>query len=485
LELADLTAHEIHRLLLSGEVTAEEVLSAVKRKCDKLEPLLNSYISFDWDGAYEQARRVDQKLRAGEEIGTLEGIPVAVKDCLCTAGGKTTAGSKILENFISPYDATTVERLRRAGLVMVGKANLDEFTMGSSNETSYFGVVSNPWDIERVPGGSSGGSCAAVAAGEAIVALGTDTGGSIRQPASFTGVVGLKPTYGRVSRYGLIAHGSSLDQVGPIARDVEDVAALFQVIAGHDPRDSTSATVPVPKVEFDLDSLKGCRLGIPGEYLGEGLDGEVKSAFEDTVKQFERLGAEIKEISLPHTEYAIATYYIIATAEASSNLARYDGAHYGYRSESVENLEGMYSISRSRGFGVEVKRRIMLGTYVLSAGYYDAYYRKAQKVRTLIKDDFARAFSEVDMIVTPVSPTPAFLKGEKTKDPLAMYLADIYTTPVSLAGLPGLVVPCGFSANNLPIGIQLVGNYFSEGELLRRAYLYQHVGGLMTWNMRA
>ena len=432
--------------------------------------------------AVNAAERLNESLNAFLEInrearaegeGVLAGVPVAVKDNICVKGMQASCGSRILGNYHPPYSATVIERLINAGAVVIGKTNCDEFAMGSSNENSAFGPVRNPWDTTRVPGGSSGGSAAAVAAGIVPVALGSDTGGSVRQPASLCGVLGLKPTYGRNSRYGLVAFASSLDQIGVFGRDVEDIARVLGVIAGRDPRDSTSADVPVPDYTAALDSnLKGVRIGFPAALFGKGLDQEVGSAVKSVIDVYRELGAEIVDVELPHASYAIAVYYIIATAEASSNLARFDGVRYGFRAEDAPELRQMYRKTREEGFGAEVKRRIMLGTYVLSAGYYDAYYRKAQQVRTLIKNDFLNAFKNCDAIITPTSPTPAFALGEKVDDPLAMYLNDIYTVTGNLAGIPGLSVPCGLSSARLPIGFQLLGPYWSEAALLRMAHAY-------------
>lgn len=433
---------------------------------------VNAFITLDEEGALKAADAVDQKAAAGVPLGPLAGIPIALKDTLCTQGLRTTCASKILANFIPPYDATAVSRLRRADAILLGKLNMDEFAMGSSSENSHFGAVKNPHDPTRVAGGSSGGSAAAVAAGQAFMTLGSDTGGSIRLPASFCGVVGLKPTYGRVSRYGLIAYASSLDQIGPVARTVEDAALLLCVIAGHDPRDSTSARVPVPDYPSACQrGVEGLTIGLPKEFFAEGLQPDVRHAVMRGVEILEKNGACLREISLPiagHPAYAIAAYYIVATAEASSNLSRYDGVKYGFRADA-ENLIDMYIQTRSQGFGAEVKRRVMLGTYALSAGYYDAYYRKAQQVRTLIRRDFASAFATCDVIASPVSPTPAFKLGEKLRDPLQMYLSDIYTVSVNLAGIPGISVPCGTSPAGLPIGLQLLGDAFAEETILRAA----------------
>jgi len=433
---------------------------------------VHAYISLDEEGALRKAEEVDARVARGEEVGVLAGVPVAVKDNICIKGMRTTCASKILENFVSPYDATVVEKLKAADAVFLGKTNLDEFAMGSSTENSYFGPTRNPHDPERVPGGSSGGSAAALAAGEAVLALGSDTGGSIRQPASFCGVVGLKPTYGRVSRYGLVAFASSLDQIGPMAKNVKDTALLLNVISGYDPRDSTSAPVEVPDFTKALDEgIEGIRIGLPREYFAEGLEDEVREKVLEAVDILEGEGAEVVEVSLPHTKYAIATYYIVAPAEASSNLARYDGVKYGFRAEGRDLYE-MYCNTRSQGFGEEVKRRIMLGTYTLSAGYYEAYYLKALKVRTLIKQDFEEAFETCDLLATPTSPTVAFRLGEKVADPLTMYLSDVYTVSVNLAGLPGISVPCG-SSDGLPVGLQLIGRPFDEETLLRVAHVVE------------
>ena len=434
---------------------------------ERLNAELNAFLEIDREGALRRAEEVE---KGG---GVLAGVPVAVKDNICVRGMQTSCGSRILGNYHPPYNATVIERLIAAGAVVIGKTNCDEFAMGSSNENSAFGPVKNPWDTTRVPGGSSGGSAAAVAAGIVPVALGSDTGGSVRQPASLCGVLGLKPTYGRNSRYGLVAFASSLDQIGIFAREVEDVARVLGVIAGRDPRDSTTADVPVPDYAAALNQdLKGTRIGFPAALFGKGLDEEVGKAVKEVVDVYRELGAEIVEVELPHASYAIAVYYIIATAEASSNLARFDGVRYGFRAEDAPELRQMYRKTREEGFGAEVKRRIMLGTYVLSAGYYDAYYRKAQQVRTLIKNDFLNAFKTCDAIITPTSPTPAFPLGEKVDDPLAMYLNDIYTVTGNLAGIPGLSVPCGLSSERLPIGFQLLGPYWSEPALLRMAHAY-------------
>src|SRR6266571_2481365 len=420
------------------------------------------------------ARRIDRMVAEGEVLPPLGGVPVGIKDVMSTRGVRTTAGSKILDKYIPPYDCTAVARLEAAGAVVLGKMNCDEFAMGSSNENSAYNPVRNPHDLSRVPGGSSGGSAAAVAAGMAVATLGSDTGGSIRQPASFCGVVGLMPTYGRVSRYGLIAFASSLDHIGPLTKTVKDAATVLRTIAGRDPMDSTSAELPVPDYVAELDQpVKGMKVGVAKEYLGEGLDAEVRSAIEAAIQKLANLGCEIVEVSLPHTKYAIPAYYLVATAEASSNLARFDGVRYGYRAENVRSLSDVYRRSRDQGFGAEVKRRIMLGTYALSAGYYDAYYLKAQRVRTLLTRDFEEAFKKVDAIVAPTSPTEAFKLGEKVDDPLAMYLADIYTVTANLAGIPGISIPVGRSKENLPIGMQIFGKHFAESTILRVANAYE------------
>lgn len=454
----------------TGSHTARDIAQKTLAHIQRTD--VNAFITLDEEGALKAADAVDQKAVAGVPLGPLAGIPIALKDTLCTQGLRTTCASKILANFIPPYDATAVSCLRRADAIILGKLNMDEFAMGSSSENSHFGAVKNPHDPTRVAGGSSGGSAAAVAAGQAFMTLGSDTGGSIRLPASFCGVVGLKPTYGRVSRYGLIAYASSLDQIGPVARTVEDAALLLRVIAGHDPRDSTSARVPVPDYPSACQrGVEGLTIGLPKEFFAEGLQPDVRHAVMRGVEILEKNGACLREISLPiagHPAYAIAAYYIVATAEASSNLSRYDGVKYGFRADA-ENLIDMYIQTRSQGFGAEVKRRVMLGTYALSAGYYDAYYRKAQQVRTLIRRDFASAFATCDVIASPVSPTPAFKLGEKLRDPLQMYLSDIYTVSVNLAGIPGISVPCGTSPAGLPIGLQLLGDAFAEETILRVA----------------
>lgn len=461
----------LHSQLVAKERSAEEIAREYLERLAQLEPQLKSFITVTEELALQQAKAVDARIRAGEEIGPLAGIPLAVKDNLCTQGIRTTCASRMLEGFIPPYESTVTARLAAAGMVTVGKTNLDEFAMGSSTENSAFQRTANPWDLTRVPGGSSGGSAAAVAADQAVVALGSDTGGSIRQPAAFCGVVGLKPTYGLVSRYGLVAFASSLDQVGPFGRTVEDVALLLQGIAGHDPMDSTSLKVDIPDYSQALiPDIKGFKIGVIRDLLGEGCGEETRAAVQAAIQHLQELGAEILEIDCPSFRYGLATYYIIAPSEASANLARYDGVKYGLR-EPADSLLAMYGKTRAHGFGPEVKRRIMIGTYALSSGYYDAYYLKAQKVRTLIKQDFLRAFEKVDVLVSPTTPTPAFKIGER-EDPLSMYLCDLMTIPVNLAGLPGLSLPCGF-ADGLPIGLQIVGNALQESKMLRVAYAYE------------
>lgn len=473
MNLTELTIHELHERLLRREISSVEATRAYLRRIDATDDRLNAFITVCSEAALAAAAAADRRIAAGE-ADLLTGIPLALKDIFITAGVRTTCASKILENFNPPYDGTAVARLKERGAVILGKLNMDEFAMGSSNENSAFGAVKNPWNLDTVPGGSSGGSAVAVAARQAAGTLGTDTGGSIRQPASHCGVVGLKPTYGRVSRYGVIAYASSLDQVGPLTRDVEDCAILLQAVAGYDPADSTSVDTPVPDYRATLrDGVKGLRIGLPREYFIEGLDPEVKQAVAAAIDTYRQLGAEIVDVGLPHTDYAVACYYLIATAEASSNLARYDGVRFGLRVEESRGLIDMYMQSRAAGFGAEVKRRIMLGTYALSSGYYDAYYLKAQKVRTLIRQDFLEAFNKVDVILTPAAPTPAFRIGEKTADPLQMYLSDIFTIPVNLAGTCGMSLPCGFSTAGLPIGLQLIGKPFGEAELLRAGYAFE------------
>ena len=481
-KITDLNAGELLKSIRQKKLSAKEITQAYLDRIDSLNPQLNAYLWLNHELALQTAERIDQRLAAGEEPGALAGLPVAAKDIFVTKDLPTSCGSRILQDYQACYDATVIERLRRAGAVFVGKTNMDEFAMGSSNENSAFGVARNPWDLQRVPGGSSGGSAAAVAARLCSVALGTDTGGSIRQPASFCGVVGIKPTYGRISRYGVIAFASSLDQVGPFARDVEGCAAAMEVMAGHDPRDATSLPhEPGAYLQACDKGIAGMRIGIPREYFIDGLDGEVRGAIDAAVETLKSLGAEPVEISLPHTRYAVATYYLICTAEASSNLARYDGIRYGKRDLEAPNLSEMYRQTRQQGFGAEVKRRIMLGTFALSAGYYEAYYGKAQRVRTLIRKDFEEAFKVCDLIVTPTSPTAAFPLGEKVEDPLQMYLADIFTISCNLAGLPGISLGCGFTAQNLPIGLQILGKPLAEEDLFAAAAAYQHA---TDWHLR-
>lgn len=466
---------ELHRQLIQKERSAVEITQDYLDRIQALEPTLQSFLTVTAQQAIAQAHTVDQKIAAGEDIGLLTGIPVGLKDNLCTQGIRTTCASKVLDTFVPPYESTATHRLATAGTICLGKTNLDEFAMGSSTENSAYQVTGNPWEPKCVPGGSSGGSAAAVAAGECPVALGSDTGGSIRQPASFCGVVGLKPTYGLVSRYGLVAYASSLDQIGPLARTVEDAAIVLRAIAGHDPRDSTSVNVDIPDYTQNLKpglDCKGRTIGIIQETFGEGLDPVVDQAVKTAIAHFETLGAQVKTLSCPRFRYGVPTYYIIAPSEASSNLARYDGVKYGMRSDNT-NLMSMYTKTRAAGFGAEVKRRIMIGTYALSAGYYDAYYLKAQKVRTLIKQDFEAAFEDVDVLLCPTAPTTAFAAGEKVDDPLSMYLSDLMTIPVNLAGLPGISIPCGFDDAGLPIGLQLIGNVLQEQTLFEVAYAYE------------
>ncbi len=467
---------EIRNLLKNRECSAKEITEAFLNKINREQEEINAFITVCSETALKQAEEADKKLSSGNDT-ILTGIPIAIKDLICTEGIKTTCASKMLENYIPRYNSTVYEKLIKRAVVNIGKTNMDEFAMGSSNETSYFGVVRNPHDITRVPGGSSGGSAAAVASNQCVASLGSDTGGSIRQPASFCGVVGMKPTYGRVSRFGLVAFASSLDQIGPITKNVEDNAILLEAISGYDKNDSTSVNIDVPNYLEGLknSNLKGLKVGMPKEYFIDGINPQVKRCIETTLKTMEKEGAEIVEISLPHTELAVAVYYIIATAEASSNLARYDGVKYGFRADNYKDLIDMYKKTRAEGFGAEVKRRIMLGTYALSSGYYDAYYLKASKVRNLIKQDFVKAFKKVDVIVCPVSPTTAFKIGEKVENPLEMYLNDIFTIPLNLSGNCGISIPVGKDENNMPIGIQIIGNYFEEAKILNVAYNLEQV----------
>ncbi len=477
MNLYELTAHELGDMLKSKKISAVELCGAVLERIDNTDDKIGGYVTVTKDEALASAKDADEKLAKGE-ADALTGIPVAVKDNICTQDILTTCSSKMLYNFVPPYDATVVKKLKQSGAVIVGKANMDEFAMGSSTETSYFKKTHNPFDLNKVPGGSSGGSAAVVAANEAICSLGSDTGGSIRQPASYCSVVGLKPTYGMVSRYGLIAFASSLDQIGPLTKDVTDCALMMNVITGHDSMDSTSLDVEYPDYTKSLKcDVKGMKIGLPKQYLGEGISDEVKNAVISAAKTYESLGATVEEFDMPYTDFALAAYYIISSAEASSNLARYDGVKYGYRAESFDDLGDMYLKTRSEGFGSEVKRRIMLGTYVLSSGYYDAYYKKAQQTRTLIRNAFGEAFKKYDLILSPATTSTAFNIGEKISDPLQMYMGDICTVSVNIAGLPAMVVPCGFGADGMPIGMQLIGKAFSEPQLIQAAYTFEQNTG--------
>ena len=478
MELYDQTIHQLHELLRTKQLSAVELTKQVLTRIDQVEPQIGAFITECRDLAISQAEAADRMLAKGEG-GPLCGIPLSIKDVLCTKGVRTTCGSKILEPFVPPYDATVITRLKEQGAVMVGKVSMDEFAMGSANENCAYGVPKNPWNTKHICGGSSGGSAASVASGECIASLGSDTGGSVRQPASHCGVVGMKPTYGRVSRFGLLAFASSLDQVGPLTKDVRDCALMLNSIGGYDPRDSTSVKETMPDFTAALTSdLRGMKIGIPSEYFGAGLDPEVRAAVENGITQLRQAGAETVEVSLPHTEYGIAAYYILAPAEASSNLARYDGVKYGYRNQDATTLLEMYKTSRSQGFGPEVKRRIILGTYALSSGYYDAYYKKASQVRTKIVEDYQKAFASCDALVSPVTPAPAWRLGEKAGDPLAVYLSDAMTICTNLAGLPAISLPCGFSAAGLPIGFQIQGPHFQEGTLLKIAYSLEQALGI-------
>jgi aspartyl-tRNA(Asn)/glutamyl-tRNA(Gln) amidotransferase subunit A len=470
------TVVELAAGLQAGEFSSVELTRHFLQRIERLDERINAFVTVTAEQALAEAAAADEKLKVGD-AGPLTGIPIVQKDIFCTQGVKTSCGSKMLDNFISPYDATVVTKLKQAGVVSLGKANMDEFAMGSSNETSFYGAVHNPWDRQRVPGGSSGGSAAAVAARMAAAATGTDTGGSIRQPAALCGITGLKPTYGRISRFGMIAFASSLDQAGPMTASAEDAALMLQAMAGFDPRDSTSADHSIPDYSATLnDSLAGLRIGLPKEYFGEGLDGDVSASIEAALEVYKDLGAEVVEISLPNSAMAVPTYYVVAPAECSSNLSRFDGTRFGYRCEQPKDLEDLYKRSRGEGFGAEVKRRIMIGTYALSAGYYDAYYLKAQKTRHLISDDFKQAFEQVDVIMGPTTPATAFKLGEKTDDPVTMYLNDIYTIAANLAGLPGLSMPVQ-PVNGLPVGLQLIGDYFAEAKLLNVAHKFQQETG--------
>ncbi len=473
MELYEQTMQGLHRQLKERKVSSVELTRAFLSRIEATDQAVNAFITVAAEQALAAAEAADQRIAAGQ-CETLTGIPLALKDIFLADGVRTTCASKMLGNFVAPYDATAWAKLKAQGAVLLGKLNMDEFAMGSSCENSAFGPTRNPWNKDHIPGGSSGGSAAAIAAQQAVVTLGTDTGGSIRQPASHCGCVGLKPTYGRVSRYGVIAYASSLDQVGPMTRDVTDAALLLGAIAGHDPKDSTSVDCPVPNYAASLQQgVKGLKIGLPKEYFIEGLDPDVQQAMDQAIEVYRKLGAEFVEVSLPHTNYAVATYYLIATAEASSNLARYEGVRFGHRAAETSGLIDLMMQSRAQGFGAEVKRRIMLGTYALSSGYYDAYYLKAQKVRTLIQQDFIRAYEQVDLLLTPVAPTPAFRIGEKTADPLQMYLSDIFTIPVNLAGICGISIPTGMSRSGLPIGLQLLGRPFGEETILRAAYDFE------------
>jgi aspartyl-tRNA(Asn)/glutamyl-tRNA(Gln) amidotransferase subunit A len=483
MNLTDLTLLELAQKLGSKACSSREATEASLSRIRAAEPKVKAFLRVTEEEARAQALASDERRAKGAAVGPLDGVPISLKDIFCTRGVETTCASKILKGYVPPFDATVVARLRESGAVLLGKVNMDEFAMGSSTENSAFGNVHNPWDLERTPGGSSGGSAASVAAREAFGSLGTDTGGSIRQPAALCGVAGIKPTYGRVSRFGVVAYASSLDQVGPLGRTVGDCAAMLQVIAGHDPRDSTSAPNPVPDYVAELNrGVKGMTLGLPKEYFIAGTDPEVEAAVRGAARELEKQGASIVEVSLPHTRYAVATYYLIATAEASSNLARYDGVKYGHRAKDVRGLLEMYQSTREEGFGKEVKARIMLGTYALSAGYYDAYYLKAQKVRTLIRQDFLDAFQRCDAVLTPTSPTAAFKLGEKVDDPIQMYLSDIFTLSCNLASLPGMSIPCGFTRSGLPIGLQILGRPFGEQTLFQIGHAYERA---TDWHRRS
>ena len=474
MEITELTVHELQEKLEKKELSVTEITKAYINKINEKEKDVNAFITLLTSEAEEEAKNMEQKIESGQAPSSLAGIPIGIKDNICTKGVKTTCASKMLENFVSPYNATVVEKLKEAGLINLGKLNMDEFAMGASTEYSALAKTRNPWNLEAVPGGSSGGSAAAVAANMVPWALGSDTGGSIRQPAAFCGVVGLKPTYGLVSRYGLVAFASSLDQIGPITKDVKDSAILLNLLVGHDSKDSTS--VDMPKVDYVKslkNDVKGLKIGVPKEFFGEGINSEVKASLEKAISKYKELGAEVEEFSLDIAKYSLAAYYIIACAEASSNLGRFDGIRYGYRTKNYTNLEELFVNSRSEGFGEEVKRRIILGTYVLSSGYYDAYYKKAQKVRTLVKNEFNKAFEKYDVLLTPTSPTVAFKAGTRSNNPLEMYLADICTVSVNVAGLPGISVPCGLDSNGMPIGMQLIGNKFDEATILNAAYAYE------------
>ena len=474
MSITDLAVHELKEKLANKELTVTDITKAYVDRINEKEPEVKAFVNTLTEEALAKSKEIEEKINKGEITSEYAGIPIGIKDNMCTKGVKTTCSSKMLENFVAPYDATAVEKLNEENLINLGKLNMDEFAMGASTEYSTFKKTANPWDLNRVPGGSSGGSAAAVAAGLVPWALGSDTGGSIRQPASFCGVVGLKPTYGLVSRYGLVAFASSLDQIGPITKDVEDAAILLNMIAGHDEKDTTS--IKIEKKDYTKalkNDVKGLRIGIPKEYYGEGINSEVKEALEKAIEEYKAMGATVEEFSLPIAEYALATYYIIACAEASSNLGRFDGIRYGYRTENFENLRDIFINSRTEGFGAEVKRRIILGTYVLSSGYYDAYYKKAQQVRTLVKNEFDKAFEKYDVLITPTSPTTAFNIGQRSNNPLEMYLADICTVSVNIAGLPGISIPCSVNSEGMPIGMQIIGKHFDEETILNAAYTYE------------
>ena len=474
MNITELTVHELKEKLANKELTVSEITKAYVDRINEKEPEVKAFVNALTDEAIVKAKEIEEKISSGEITSEYAGIPIGIKDNMCTKGVKTTCSSKMLENFVAPYNATAVEKLYNEHLINLGKLNMDEFAMGASTEYSAFKKTSNPWDLNRVPGGSSGGSAAAVAAGLVPWALGSDTGGSIRQPASFCGVVGLKPTYGLVSRYGLVAFASSLDQIGPITKDVEDAAILLNMIAGHDEKDTTSINIEKKDYTKALkNDVKGLRIGIPKEYYGEGINPEVKEALEKAIEEYKSMGATVEEFSLPIAEYALATYYIIACAEASSNLGRFDGIRYGYRTENFENLRDIFINSRTEAFGEEVKRRIILGTYVLSSGYYDAYYKKAQQVRTLVKNEFDKKKKKYDVLITPTSPTVAFNIGQRSNNPLEMYLADICTVSVNIAGLPGISIPCGVNSEGMPIGMQIIGKHFDEETILNAAYTYE------------
>ena len=474
MDITELTVHELQEKLKNKELTVTEITKAYVDRINEKEPEVQAFITELTAEGMEQAKKIQERIDKGEELGDLAGIPIGIKDIICTKGVKTTCASKMLENFVAPYDATVMEKINAEEMIDLGKLNMDEFAMGGSTEYSYFKKTRNPWDLSKVPGGSSGGSAAAVAANMVPWALGTDTGGSIRQPASLCGIVGLKPTYGLVSRYGVVAFASSLDQVGVFTKDVQDCAMLLNVIAGHDEKDTTSVDVGIKDYTKALQKdIKGLKIGVPKEFYGEGINPEVKASLETAIAKYKEMGAEVEEFSLDIANYALATYYIIACAEASSNLGRYDGIRYTYRAKDAKNLKEIYKKSRSEGFGAEVKRRIILGTYVLSSGYYDAYYKKAQQVRTLVMNEFNKAFEKYDIIVTPTSPTTAFKIGEKSTNPMEMYLADICTVSVNIAGLPGMSIPCGIDSEGMPIGMQIIGNKFCEETIIKAAYAYE------------